>query len=90
MKRLTNWLKNLFSHAKSKDSLFSKMFFMLASTRDEELNCDQVYAQLEQFSEAVLRGEPLTQLMKSIEQHLSVCPDCREEYETLLAMMNAN
>jgi hypothetical protein len=65
------------------------MIFMLASTRDEELNCDQVYAMLEQFSEAVLHGEPLTELMQSIQQHLSVCPDCREEYETLLAMMKA-
>lgn len=86
MKRIIGWFRNLFS-PKGRDSLFKNMLFMLASTREEELNCDQVYALLEQFSEAVLRREPLTDLMKSIEQHLNVCPDCREEYETLLAMI---
>jgi hypothetical protein len=89
MKRIIGWLKNLFTSSKDHESLFGKMIYMLASTREEELNCAQVYALLEQFSEAVLRRDPLTDLMMSIEQHLNVCPDCREEYETLLAMMKA-
>lgn len=63
------------------------MLLMLAATRASELSCDDVYALLDQFAESVTRGDPLTEIMAAIEQHLNVCPDCREEYEALMAML---
>jgi predicted anti-sigma-YlaC factor YlaD len=60
---------------------------MLAVTQPEELSCDEVFKLLDEFAEAVLAGKAATGLMAMIEQHLQVCPDCRQEYETLLAMM---
>jgi len=62
---------------------------MLAVTREKELSCDEVYALLDQFAEAIARGELVNGILIPVEQHLKVCPDCREEYETLLAMIKA-
>lgn len=60
---------------------------MLAATQPEELSCDQVFKLLDEFAETVLAGKAAIGLMAMIEQHLQVCPDCRQEYETLLAMI---
>lgn len=60
---------------------------MLARTQAEELDCDAVYAVLDQFAEAVQRGENVLTFMPLVRQHLDMCPDCREEYETLLRML---
>jgi hypothetical protein len=87
MKRVRNWFKRLFTGGGQPALMMRKMLLMLAATRASELSCDDVYALLDQFAEAVMHGDPLTEIMASIEQHLSVCPDCREEYEALMAML---
>lgn len=60
---------------------------MLALTRTAEISCDEVYATLDQFAEAAHRGEDVLALMPLVGQHLEMCPDCREEYEALLRML---
>lgn len=89
MKRILNWLKRLFPSKPGSDSIFKKVMQMLAVTREKELSCDEVYALLDQFAEAIARGELVNGILIPVEQHLKVCPDCREEYETLLAMIKA-
>ncbi len=41
---------------------------------------------LDQFIEAVQRGENVLTFMPLVCQHLEMYPACREEYETLLRM----
>ncbi len=89
MKRILSWLKKMFPSKKGNDSIFKKMMQMLAVTRDNELSCDEVYTLLDQFAEAISRGEAVKEWMTPVGQHLKVCPDCREEYEALLAMIEA-
>ena len=69
------------------DPAMLKMVEMIARTDENEIACDQVYAVLDQFAEAVQRGENVLTLMPLVRQHLEMCPDCREEYETLLRML---
>ena len=64
-----------------------EMVQMIARTDENEIACDQVYAVLDQFAEAVQRGENVLTLMPLVRQHLDMCPDCREEYESLLRML---
>ncbi len=59
-------------------------------TDDTEISCDDVYTLLDQFTEMVKRGEDAAHLMPLVQKHLDMCPDCREEFETLLKMMNAS
>ncbi|HLD92949.1 MAG TPA: hypothetical protein VI703_01925 [Anaerolineales bacterium] len=89
MKRVLDWLRMRLTSQRTPDSMPGKVLFMLAATRDKELSCNDVYRMLDQFAEAILRGKPVKGFMASIAQHLEICPDCREEYEALLAMMKA-
>ena len=69
------------------DPALLKMLKMIATTDEKEIACDEVYAVLDQFVEAVRRGEEVLTFMPLVRQHLDMCPDCREEYETLLRML---
>lgn len=62
---------------------------MLAQTRETEYSCDDVHRLLDQFAEAVARDEDVSGLMPLVQQHLDMCPDCREEFEALLRILMA-
>jgi hypothetical protein len=64
-----------------------KILGMLEKTQDEELTCDDVFALLDQFAEMAARGEDVASLMPMVKQHLDLCGDCREEYESLLRVI---
>ena len=59
----------------------------LAMTEECEISCDDIFAVLDEFTEAVLRGENVLILMPLVRKHLDMCPDCCEEYEALLRML---
>ena len=69
------------------DAEMVKMLQALAKTEEQEISCDHVFAVLDEFAEAVRRGENVLLLMPLVRQHLDMCPDCREEYEALLRML---
>ena len=60
---------------------------MLGRTQDVEYTCDDVYRLLDEFAEAVVRGEDVARLMPLVQLHLDLCPDCREEFEALLRVL---
>lgn len=59
----------------------------LPHTRDVELTCDEVFALLDEYAERAHRGENVAQLMPLVEHHLMMCPECREEYEALVRIL---
>jgi len=61
----------------------------LEVTYEVEYSCDDVHRLLDQFAEAVLRGEDVARLMPLVQRHLDMCPDCREELEALLRVIQA-
>lgn len=60
-----------------------KMMGMIAHTAEVELTCDEVFELLDQYTELARRGENVVELMPLVQQHLDMCPECREEYEAL-------
>jgi predicted component of type VI protein secretion system len=56
----------------------------IASTQDVEYDCNDVYRLLDQFAEAVQRGEDGAPWMPLIRAHLERCPDCGAEFEALM------
>jgi hypothetical protein len=60
---------------------------ILAKSNKQQIFCDEVFVVLDQFVEAVHRRENVLLFMPLIRQHLDICPACREEYETLLRML---
>ena len=67
-----------------------KVARQIEMTREVEYSCDDVLHLLDQFAEAVLRGEDVAQLMPLVQRHLDMCTDCREEFEALLRILRAS
>ncbi|MDD2921033.1 MAG: hypothetical protein PHQ36_02005 [Anaerolineales bacterium] len=68
-------------------AMIQKIMGMLENTQEIELTCDEVFAVLDQFVELAARGEDVSNLLPLVERHLSICADCKEEYDTLKRMM---
>ncbi len=59
----------------------------ILSTREDEIDCDRCFEELDLFVERVLAGPEAAAAFPMVQDHLERCPDCREEFETLLAAM---
>jgi hypothetical protein len=60
---------------------------VLEGVRAEELSCDEIYAKLDEYVECEANTKDAAQLMPLIRHHLDTCPDCCEEYEALLEVV---
>lgn len=60
-----------------------RLLQLVRLTNDRELTCDECLALVAEFAEQQLAGKSVTAGLKAIEQHLSVCGECQEEYEAL-------
>ena len=66
-----------------------KMLKMIQKTQETELSCDDVHKLLDQYTEMALRGEDAGAFLPLVQQHLELCLDCREEYEALARILQA-
>jgi uncharacterized protein Yka (UPF0111/DUF47 family) len=63
---------------------------MVEKTQEVEFSCEDVYRLLDQYAETINRGEDAQKLMPLVEHHIEICPDCREEFEALLRILQAS
>ena len=56
---------------------------LVGLTREDELDCDACLSQVSEFAEHRLSGKPVPAALEAVEHHLSLCSECREEYEAL-------
>lgn len=56
---------------------------LVGLTEDAEINCEQCLALVAEFAEQKLAGKSVHEGLKAVEQHLSVCSECEEEYQAL-------
>jgi len=90
--RLMNAFKRWKERKQPKQSspqAIQKMLGMVERTRDDEYSCDETHELLDQFAEAVARGQDAVELMPLVQHHLDMCPDCREEFEALMRILQA-
>jgi uncharacterized protein with PIN domain len=62
---------------------------MLGLTTDREFNCAECLQHVSEFAECQLANQPVNEVISKVEQHLALCPECREEYEALLKILQA-
>ena len=60
----------------------------IATTRLDEIACDECFDRLDCFVESTLAGKNASEAMPLIQDHLERCHDCREEFEALLAALH--
>ncbi|MEA3336286.1 MAG: hypothetical protein U9R25_10280 [Chloroflexota bacterium] len=65
------------------------MVQMVATTRPDEIGCDECFEQLDRFAELELAGKNAAEAMPLVQDHLDRCNDCREEFEMLLVVLQA-
>ena len=70
-----------------KDEVVLKFLSILENVREEELSCTEMYARLDQFVENEVQGEDADKIAPLVHEHLDMCPECCEEYEALLTIL---
>ena len=68
-------------------AMLRKLMDMLAHTQEREMDCGEVFALLDIYAEAVHQGKDVSQLYPLVVHHLELCPDCLEEYQALLEIV---
>lgn len=61
---------------------------VVRATQDVEIDSDHCLLQIAEFAETSLLGKPAPEALKAVEQHLSICRECREEFEALCRAIN--
>ena len=60
---------------------------VLESVREEEVPCDEVYTKIDEYVEREVDKKDAAQLMPLVREHLDLCPECCEEYDALLDIL---
>jgi predicted anti-sigma-YlaC factor YlaD len=67
----------------------AELLRLVGLTRDEEIDCERCLALVAEFAERELEGRSIPAGLEAVEHHLSICAECREEYEALLRALKA-
>jgi hypothetical protein len=54
------------------------------TTREDEIGCEECFEEIDRFVEITLAGKDAAEAMPLVQDHLTRCRDCREEFEALL------
>jgi hypothetical protein len=68
---------------------FKALVREIAEAREVEIGCDECFEQLDRFVDMKLSGLDPAQAMPLVQEHLEICGECREEFEALLASLQA-
>ena len=67
-----------------------KILRLLSQTTQAELSCDDVHELLDEYADYTMNREDAARLLPFVQQHLAMCPDCLEEYESLLKCLQGS
>jgi hypothetical protein len=59
----------------------------LLGPRDDEISCEACFAELDRCVELELAGQNAEAAVPGFRAHLSGCPACREDYDSLKALV---
>lgn len=60
----------------------------IMTTRPDEIGCDDCFEQLDRFAELNLAGKDAASALPLLQDHLSRCTDCHEEFQALVAALH--
>jgi len=88
MKKILQHIRNAFKPREElTDDVVVKFLHVLERVRAEEMSCTDMYARLDEFVEQEVKSNDAEKLMPLIHEHLDLCPECSDEYEALLAVL---
>ncbi len=60
---------------------------VLERVQEEGCSCDEVFSKIDEYVEREVDKKDAEDLMPLIREHLDLCPECCEEYEALLDIL---
>lgn len=63
---------------------------MIFSVQEEDIDCDECGEHLDVYADKLRDGEEPAEILPSVKRHLEQCLCCREEFEALLTMLEAD
>ncbi len=66
-----------------------RLLQLIARTDAVEIDCDQCLALVAEFAERKLEGLTISEGLLAVERHLSVCDECKQEYEALMRTLGS-
>lgn len=57
---------------------------------EHEIGCDECFDEIDRYVDLELAGENADRIVPGLRAHLRGCPACREEYESLRALVAAS
>jgi hypothetical protein len=69
------------------DEVVLKFLNVLEKARAEDMSCSDMFARLDEFVEREVQSKDAEKIAPLIREHLDMCPDCCEEYEALLTVL---
>ena len=88
---IKNFLQRIQNSFKSRpelqDEVVIKFLRILENVRDEEMSCSEMYAHLDEFVEREVDSKDAEKIMPLIQEHIDMCPECCDEYEALLNVL---
>jgi hypothetical protein len=61
----------------------------IVTVSPDEIGCDECFEQLDRFVELELAGKNAAESLPLVQDHLDRCDNCREEFQALLAALQA-
>jgi hypothetical protein len=61
----------------------------LLGPAEPEVLCDECFERLDEYVDLELLGEPADERIPGLRAHLDGCPACREDYESLRALVQS-
>jgi hypothetical protein len=75
--------------APSEEQLRKLLSTIFDNHAEHDMDCESCNQQFECLAEMVADGAQLVEIIPAVENHLCCCPDCREEFEALVAIVRA-
>lgn len=67
-----------------------QMLSHLLGPSGPEVGCDECFEQLDRYVELEVAGGDADAALPGLRAHLAGCPACREEHESLLALLKSS
>jgi hypothetical protein len=68
----------------------SELVHSLLGPGEPEVTCEQCFELLDEYVELALHGADADERLPGMRAHLSGCPACHEDHETLVAYVRAS
>ncbi|HUH96641.1 MAG TPA: hypothetical protein VLZ89_04735 [Anaerolineales bacterium] len=66
------------------DEVVEGFLRVLDKVRAEDMTCEEVFTQLDEYVEKQVDGKDAARLMPLLREHFDLCSNCCDEYEALL------